>query len=142
MQAHPPNPEVSTVGTTLFSFANPVIQAFLAACAAVVLDWLAGILVSFKLGTFNVGQIPRQLATTWLPLIGGLVVVAIAAEVATLYPGFIQGTGYVTLLAAIVAVGVKALYDIVLKAQTLLGSSAAPATAQQTQPAPQVIVPR
>ena len=110
---------------SLFSFSDPVVQAFLAACAAVTLDWICGVLVALKTGTFSFGQLPRQLATTWLPLIGGLVVIAIVADLTKLYPGFIQGTGYVGLIAAIVAVGLKALLDIAAKVQVLVGSNPA-----------------
>jgi hypothetical protein len=112
--------------SSLFSFADPVVQAFLAACAAVTLDWLCGILVaaSGKSGTkFSLSYVSHQLVSMWLPYIGGLVVIAIVADLTKVYPGFIQGTGYVGLVASIVAVGVKALIDIATKVQVLLGNS-------------------
>lgn len=107
---------------TLFSFSDPVVQAFLACSAAIALDWLCGILVGFKTG-FHLGQVARQLATFWFPYIGGVVVIAIIAGVAERYPGFVQGTGYVTLIGSIAAVGAKALLDIFAKVQVLIGSS-------------------
>lgn len=115
------------MGSALFSFADPVVQAFLAAGAAILLDWICGVLVSLKPPvTFSVAKLWQQLWTAWLPMVGGLIVLAILAAVAERYPGFIQGTGYVTLVAGIVAVGAKALYDIFTKLQVLLGTTVAP----------------
>lgn len=121
--------------TNLFSFNDPVVQAFLVAAGLVLLDWICGLLVGLKTG-FQWSQIPRQLTTFVLPYLGGLVVMAVIAAVAEHYPGFIQGTGYVALVGSIVAVGVKALADIFTKLQVLIGSSpvAAPAPAAQQGP--------
>ncbi len=115
------------MGASLFSFADPVVQAFLACAAAILLDWLCGILVAVKSGSFNLGQVARQLVTFWFPFIGGVVIMAIIAAVTERYPGFVQGTGYVALIGSIVAVGAKALLDIFAKLQVLVGSSPAPA---------------
>ena len=112
---------------SLFSFSDPVVQAFLAAMAAILLDWLCGILVAVKTGSFKLSLVWQQLWTAWLPMAGGLIVLAIVAAVTERYPGFIQGTGYVTLIGAIVAVGAKALIDVFTKLQVLVGSSPAPA---------------
>jgi hypothetical protein len=146
MQAHPPNPEDILVIAGLFSFADPVIQAFLAACAAVTLDWLAGILVAAtgRAGTsFSLSYVSHQLVSMWLPYIGGLVVIAIVADLTKVYPGFIQGTGYVGLIASIVAVGVKALIDVAVKVQVLLGNTSTPAQPVPVQPTPApLIAPR
>lgn len=124
--------------SSLFSFADPVVQAFLAACAAVTLDWLCGILVAItgKGGTsFSLSYVGHQVVSMWLPYIGGLVVIAIVADLTKVYPGFIQGTGYVGLIASIVAVGVKALIDVATKVQLLLGNSGPAPAPAPTPPA-------
>ena len=59
----------------------------------------------------------------------------IVADLTKVYPGFIQGTGYVGLIASIVAVGVKALIDVATKVQLLLGNSGPAPAPAPTPPA-------
>jgi len=64
--------------TGLFSLFNSAIfKSLLVVVATILLDFVLGILTSIKKKTFEVGLLPKFIATNLFPYVGGLVVLAL-----------------------------------------------------------------
>ena len=103
---------------------NLTLLTLLLVCVGfALLDWIAGILVAVKAGTFQARAIPRQLGSVVLPYIGGLLVFA---AFQTLADGFNSqavndlATGAFTAAGTGVLVGLG--HDILLKVAALIAT--------------------
>ena len=103
----------------------------------IVVDWLAGVLVSLRNGTFDIHQMPRQLTTTVVPYMGALILLFITQIiVAVVLPDSLESKSISgTLYAAAATFAAPRVIDIITKLQALL-SGGTPLT---NSPAPTVV---
>ena len=101
---------------------DPTLVTLLIVCVGLaVLDWLCGILVGLKTGTFALNRLPNQLRTTVLPYIGGLLVLAVAqtlGSVSGLPSGVSESLTGLFVGASATVIG-GCLHDIVIKVGAL-----------------------
>ena len=57
-----------------------ILNCLLVVLASILLDTLLGILIAVKIKTFDVSKLPQFLASNVLPYIGGLIILAVFAN--------------------------------------------------------------
>ncbi|MGD0019984.1 MAG: hypothetical protein ABSD62_12080 [Candidatus Limnocylindrales bacterium] len=115
-----------------------LLYAFLMAAGVTIVDWILGILVALKGGTFSVQKLPGQLVTMILPYLGGSGLLVLVQGWANQYVGSVAGgtapaISLVTAYAALSAYALKVLADVWSKIVAL--------TPTQTTPAPAAVLP-
>jgi hypothetical protein len=109
-----------------------ILTALAAVLALVFADWLLGVLVAVRAGTFQFQCLPHQLESTVLPIAGSLTVLAfLQSVVPTQYAGALAG-GFAAAAATYVP---RAVLDIVSKAEALLQGTTPASTPQVPPPA-------
>jgi len=58
-------------------FSTAIFKSLILVVAVIMLDFVLGMLISIKKKTFEVGLLPKFLATNLFPYVGGLVVLAL-----------------------------------------------------------------
>ena len=64
------------VGSMIFTSA--IFKSLMFVLAAILLDFILGVLISIKQETFDPGLLPKFIATNLFPYVGGLVVLALS----------------------------------------------------------------
>jgi hypothetical protein len=105
---------------------NPILDALLAAGAAVALDWHLGIILAVSNDTFSLQALPRQLATMVFPYLGGLGIAAALWFLSTLFPGVVNGVGDGGFALAVAAFAAKIVQDILQKLTALFSGKPNP----------------
>jgi hypothetical protein len=99
--------------TFLSAYIAPAILTALAtALGLVILDTLLGVLIALKTSTFSFAKLPEFMETSFVPYVGGLILIALFSS----FPG--MSATFFTIAASI---GVKFMADILSKINALFG---------------------